>query len=431
VMITCHDLGRHLGCHGASVASPRLDALARSGALFRNAFTTSPGCSPARGALATGRYPHSIGLLGLAHPPYSWDLHPQEQPIAALLGKNGYRTHLFGLQHISPRVERLGFGRVHIDTGRTPGTTVAEQVEATLATDVDTPFYLEVNLEEAHRPYDRGDSEPADGSRSQPEADAGDSHRVEVPPYLPDTEESRAEMAAVGRVIARADGAVGRILDALDGAGFRTQTAVVFTSDHGLAMPRAKCTLYDPGLEVTLMVRLPGATGRPPSQIDGLVSTVSVMPTLCEIAGVAVPETVHGRSLVPLLRGGEGGDSEIFAEKTFHTYYDPMRAIRTTRHKLIRNFETTPAVEIPTDIRRSPIVQANPGRFGRGLHPEVELYDLEEDPFETTNLGDSEAHAALRRELDERLLGWMVATGDPLFDGVPPSPRTRRALARS
>jgi N-sulfoglucosamine sulfohydrolase len=426
LMITCHDLGRHLGCHGhASVRSPRLDGLARSGTLFHSAFSTAPQCSPARGALATGRYPHSTGLLGLAHRPYEWDLHEGEQPIASVLQQSGYQTHLFGFQHISPSIDRLGFQHIHSQKGKALGSSVADEIGAFLdAGAPGTPFYIEANLQEAHRPYDRGAPGPDDSLS----LDRG----VEVPAYLPDISESRAEMAALQGAIRRADAGVGRILDHLDHAGLTATTIVIFASDHGIAMPRAKCTLYDPGIEVTLMMRLPNGINRAGREIDALISTISVMPTICDLASVTKPQGVQGRSLLPLLLDRDWEASrEIFAEKTFHSYFDPMRAIRTTRHKLIRNFETTPSVEIPADVRRSPIVRASPGWFGRGIHPPLELYDLEEDPFETTNLADSESHAGVRRELDERLLDWMTETRDPLFDGVPPSPRARQALTRS
>ena len=431
LMITCHDLGRHLGCHGvSSVSSPRLDRLAHSGTLFTNAFTTAPQCSPARGALATGRYPHCIGLLGLAHPPYEWDLHPGEQPVASVLRRSGYTTHLFGFQHISPDTNRLGFEHVHVEASRTLGDaesrpktagSVSEEVGSWLGSEMpDGPFYAEVNLHEAHRPYEPGDWE------APPE------HGTEVPPYLPDVEESRTEFAALQGAIRGADAGVGRMLHDLDEAGLTDATTVIFTSDHGLAMPRAKCTLYDPGIEVTLMMRLPGEINRAERRIDTLVSTLSVMATICDLARAPVPGTAQGRSLLPLMLGSAASEgAEIFAEKTFHSYYDPMRAIRTPRHKLIRNFETTPVVEFPADIRRSPIIRARPGWFGRGIHPPVELYDLEDDPWETTNLADSDDHLGLRDELDGRLLGWMTETDDPLFGGVPSSPRTRRALTGS
>jgi N-sulfoglucosamine sulfohydrolase len=426
LLITCHDLGRHLACHGvSSVRSPHLDRLAHSGLLFPNAFTTAPQCSPARGALATGRYPHCIGLLGLAHPPYGWDLHRGEKPVASVLGRSGYRTHLFGFQHISPDVDRLGFEHVHAEDGRdvaepreTTAAWVSEQVGAWLGSaGMDGPFYAEVNLHETHRPYDRGDAQPYG------------EHDIEVPSYLPDVEESRAELAALQGAIRQADAGVGRILHHLDEAGLTGATAVIFVSDHGLAMPRAKCTLYDPGIEVTLMMRLPGELNRAGRRVDELVSTVSVMATICDLARVSTPRTVQGRSLLPLMLGdATRGEAEIFAEKTFHSYYDPMRAIRTDRHKLIRNFETTPLVEFPSDVRRSPIVRAHRDWFGRGIHPPVELYDLEEDPWEANNLADSREHENTRDGLDGRLLAWMRETGDPLFDGVPPSPRTRQAL---
>ena len=75
VLVTCHDLGRHLGLYGrATVPSPQLDALGASGVVFDAAFCTAPQCSPAPGSMSTGRYPHRNGLLGLAHPPYDFRL---------------------------------------------------------------------------------------------------------------------------------------------------------------------------------------------------------------------------------------------------------------------------------------------------------------------------------------------------------------------
>ena len=150
VLITCHDLGRHLGCYGVpTVHSPHLDALAAQGAPCTGVFCAAPQCSPSRATIATGRYPHSNGVLGLAHGAFAWDLNPDERHGAALLGARGYATHLFGLQHVTPHAERLGFDRIH---ERGLGPAVAAQVAAFLRGPLpDAPLYLEINLEERER----------------------------------------------------------------------------------------------------------------------------------------------------------------------------------------------------------------------------------------------------------------------------------------
>src|SRR5437762_3514749 len=127
LQIVCHDLGRFLGCYGVStVRTPNLDQLAAEGTLFAGAFCTSPGCSPSRAALATGRYPHANGCMGLAHAHFGWELGQDEQHVAGLLRAAGYQTALFGLQHVTFHVERLGFEGVYPDR-------TADQVAANLA----------------------------------------------------------------------------------------------------------------------------------------------------------------------------------------------------------------------------------------------------------------------------------------------------------
>jgi arylsulfatase A-like enzyme len=417
VQIACHDLGRHLGCYGAAtVRTPNLDALAAEGVRFTNAFCTAPQCSPSRSSLATGRYPHANGVMGLAHDGFGWDLHPDERHVAALLAAHGYETHLFGLQHVTMHPERLGFARIH-RRGLAPD--VASDVEAMLsAASPATPLYLEINLEEPHRPYDQG------GVR--PDATLG----VAVPPWLSDTPAAREEVAALQGAIHEADRAVGRILAALDTAGLAETTLVLFTVDHGVAMPRAKCTLYDPGIGVALILRWPAGGLAGGGTIDALVSNVDVLPTLLEAAGAPGPEDLHGRSLLPLVRGEryEPRDA-VFAEKTFHSYYDPMRAIRTARHTYIRNFESCFLVEGPGDVQLGGIYRTELQRYVTATHPDVELYDLDADPLEISNLAGRPETAAIERELDARLWRWMEETGDPLLNGPVPSPAYRRAMA--
>lgn len=145
LQIICHDLGRHLGCYGiASVHTPTLDALATEGVRFARSFCTSPGCSPSRAALATGRYPHSNGVMGLAHAHFGWQLAPDERHLARLLADHGYHTVLFGLQHVTYHPETLGFHERH---GDRPADAVARNIERFLARgSAIGPLYLEVNF---------------------------------------------------------------------------------------------------------------------------------------------------------------------------------------------------------------------------------------------------------------------------------------------
>lgn len=118
VLIHCHDLGKYVGCYGASVDTPRIDDLAADGVRFDRHFVTAPQCSPSRSSLMTGRHPHQNGMLGLAHG--NWEIGPNEQFLPALLADAGYEANLFGLQHITQHLERLGYDRIHSDESLRP-----------------------------------------------------------------------------------------------------------------------------------------------------------------------------------------------------------------------------------------------------------------------------------------------------------------------
>jgi arylsulfatase A-like enzyme len=406
VVITTHDIGRHLHCYGVkSVVSPNLDALASSGVRFELAFATAPQCSPSRASLATGRYPHNNGVMGLAHAGFDWELTPAAPHAAAIFAGLGFETHLFGAQHVTQHPERLGFVQMH----------PTEAVEQVLASKWhERRLYLEINFDETHRPYPPPGPTPRD---------------LVIPGYLPAGREAAEEMTALEGAITRMDSAAGRVLAALDRAGRAERALVVVTTDHGLAMPRAKCTLYDPGLEVALIVRRPGGGIGGGVVHSELVSNIDVLPTLLEGAGAAGPAGIQGRSFLPLLNGDAYEPREaIFAEKTFHSYYDPIRCVRTRRHKYIRNFETGFAVEVPADIQQGPIFRANPSLYSTDRPNVVELYDLEADPLEEHNLAGSRSLKAVEEELSAELWRWMRETDDPLLNGPVASPRYRQAM---
>jgi arylsulfatase A-like enzyme len=356
--------------------------------------------------------------MGLAHPPFGWRLEPRVPHTAQILAAAGYSTTLVGMQHLIDRgsARELGYGEV------LPVAPAYEEADASVAllrelSRGETPFYLEVGFEEPHRPYDFGGAQP-DTSRG-----------VAIPGYLPDAPESREDLAAFQGAIRQMDAGVGRILAGLDELGIAETTCVIFATDHGAAMPRAKCTLYDPGIEVALLLRWPAARIGAGRVVAELISNVDVTPTLLEALGVTPPQPLQGRSFWPLLRGEAYVPSnEIFAEKTFHTYYEPMRAVRGHDDKLIVNFEVSTRVDVPADIRQSPIYPLMHQEFD-AVRPPVELYDLRQDPWEQHNLAGSPDYASIEQHLRQRLLEWMRSTNDPLLHGSVASPYYTDACA--
>ena len=409
VVVICHDLGQHLGCYGQTdVRSPNIDALAASGMRFENSFCTAPQCSPSRAALWTGRYPHSNGVVGLTHGGFANDLNPDEKHFAQILRVNGYDTHLFGGQHEARTAERCGHEYIH---GGGPCRQIATEFSQWWS-QIDgsgRPVFAQVNFFEPHRPFPHEDVE-----QLSPEG-------LTVPPYLPDIPEVREDLAAIEASIASADLAFGRMVEAIRTSPIADNTIIVFTADHGIAFTHAKMTLYDAGIEVPLVVSGPGI---PAGMVrHELISNVDVMPTLLERIDLPCPNNVQGRSFLGLLTGGEYRPNEmIFAEKTYHTYYDPMRAVRNARWKLIANFENAPWQETAPDYFDNgksyvEVAKALNVSYQVQYHPLLELFDLENDPHELRNMADDACLAAVRDELLRALRKWMEETGDPLLHG--------------
>ena len=428
LLLHCHDLGQYMGCYGVDVETPNIDRLAAEGARFENHFTTAPQCSPGRGSLYTGCWPHVNGLMGLAHT--EWELDTQ-RTLPYRLAEAGYETHLFGLQHISETPEDLGYDQIHTAGRLSPNVSpelhsvnraeeVSDIVSQYLESGLEAPFFASVGFFEAHRlETDEVDEEEGDvlygyGDRY----DADDADEVDVPPYLPDGPGVREDLAAMRGMVYELDDAVGTVLDALDSAGLTEETLVLFTTEHGIAFPRAKGTLYDPGIEAFLFARYPPL-------VDGgtvyeeLVSNVDVMPTVMDLATGETPADVDGYSLVPLFDDDRtySPRDHVFAEITWHDMYAPMRAVRTERFKYIRSFWRNPRVFLPNDVYASRAGQEVRGRYARPSRVYEELYDLEADPQEQENLADDDGYAQVCEKLSSTLATWMRDTDDPLLEG--------------
>jgi len=417
ILLISHDLGCHIGPYGfIPHACTKLNDFARESTRLDTHFVTSPGCSQSRSSLITGRYPHSNGQFGLSH--LGWTLNRDETLLPAVLRDAGYLTAMFGIWHLHDWTLG-GFSHVSDDVSTRDSSpegmadVASHRAAAWLKStaDLDEPFYLHVGFWEAHRPFCGQPGDPAVVEDLNLE-------NIDVPDYLPDNEATRRECAHLCKSVESVDSGAARILETLDAIGKREDTIVIFTADHGLPFPRAKGSLYDPGIQVAFLARWPNRFAAGGSS-SALTSNVDVMPTLLDAAGIPIPDRVQGTSFLSALTGKTAPPRvSVFAEKTYHEHYDPIRCVRTDRYKFIRNFAERPKLVMPSDIYNSPTRQSmldDEAFWGRRA-PE-ELYDLERDPGERNNLALDPDLDEIKRGLEHQLIDWMSETSDPLLHG--------------
>ena len=418
VIIVVHDLGDYLGCYGHNVHSPNLDRLAFQGVRFTSHFCTSPFCSPARGSIITGQYPHTNGLMGLCN--LGWNMPDRSMTDAQRFEAAGYETCLVGFQHEKRNGEDLKFQRYwprflgHSNFATDYPAECADELLGTLAAaraagNDERPFYLRVGTYSVHR-----NLAPVAGTYGYDLMhDRGlDESEVEVVPQWMDTPGLRYDLAGFTGEVNNMDRGVGIVLEALEKHGLSDNTLVVFTTDHGIDFPRAKGTLYDMGIRTALLMRLPGRipAGR---TVSGLTSHIDILPTMLDLCGAEADHHVEGVSLTPLIDGKHDSvHGEIFAEESTFPR-NLMRAVRTDRFKLIRNFSR--GERSNTAICTGGRTEIDTGRFYFTDRPDYELYDVANDPHELANLSGNPDVTDIETSLRSRLEQWMTETEDPIL----------------
>lgn len=448
VLVVADDMGADAGCYGNPVIqTPHLDALARDGVRVDHAFATTASCSASRSVILTGLYNHANAHYGHEHSYHHFRAYDHIKSLPVLLAAAGYRTGRIGKLHVGPP-EVFTWEEVLPGNARN-AVAMAENCRKFINAGSDKPFFLYFCTADPHRSGDRSTGYENLPDDLQPNAFGNkkggypgvdevkyDPKDVIVPPFLPDTPVCRAELAEYYQSVSRVDQGLGRLVQILKDAGKYDNTLIVFTSDHGIAFPGGKTTVYEPGLRVPMVVKTASRkeAGDKSQKADAgrvsnaLISHVDLTPTLLDAAGALTKDLkLQGRSWLKVIEqeNPEGWD-EVQASHTFHeiTMYYPMRVIRNRQYKLIWNIAGPLPYPFASDLWEAPTWQ---DRYRQGpdtlygkrtvdqyIHrPTFELYDIKNDPDETHNLAGDPAYAKQLSAMKGQLKAFQKRTADP------------------
>ncbi len=406
----------HASAYGdVSVKTPFFDKIAENGVLFNNAFVGAPSCSPSRAVVLSGRNHWELesasNLFGI--------FPDSLLTYTRLLLENGYQLGNSGKGY-KP-------GRSDVTWAESPvGNGGGNFPSFFKSRDKTKPFAYWMGSRNPHRPYEKGSGEKA----------GIDPSKIELPPYLPDSPEVRSDVADYYLEIQNFDDEVREIYATLESGGVLDNTLIVVTSDNGMPFPRAKTNLYDGGVHVPMAIMWPAKI--PPGRVlDDFVSTADLAPTFLEAAGIAIPGSMTGKSLLPILKSSEQGlvnpsFTRVYLGRERHTgardenHGYPMRALRNKNYLYIWNIYPNrwPAGNPGgyEDIDDSPTkswLLANPTptdmnyfQLSMGIRPEHELYDLRRDPGQVRNAAYNPAYKSIRAEMRRELESYLKDTGD-------------------
>ncbi|MCA9048504.1 MAG: sulfatase [Planctomycetaceae bacterium] len=454
IFVIADDESPTLGCYGDPIAvTPNIDALAKDGTVFRNAFATTASCSASRSVIMSGLHNHRNGQYGHQHSYHKFSSYYNVVSLALprVMANAGYRTAICGKYHVAP--EQVYHYEQYLKGNGRNAVEMAENCREFITAAGDKPFFLYFGTADPHRGGGKDQTSPQElkpdlfgnkperGSHSGVDEVFYKPEDVPIPHFLPDTVETREELSQYYQSCSRVDQGVGRLVEILKAAGLYDKTLIVFTSDHGMAFAGGKTTVYEGGLKVPFVVRNPYEQNRGVVS-DALISHIDVTPSLLDFAGGLNQKTngpknwtdpndfwkgndavmkenrgsgsfrsYHGKSWVSILGDPNGRHWDtIFASHTFHEIqmYYPMRVVRDEKYKLIWNIAHQLPYPFASDLWSASSWQAQLRKsldapYGQKTvgdyinRPKFELYDIEQDPHETSNL-------AVKREYNEILV---------------------------
>ncbi|MGC6459358.1 MAG: sulfatase [Akkermansiaceae bacterium] len=463
ILFVTDDQSPIAGCYGNRVIqTPHLDALARDSTTFTHAFATTASCSASRSVILTGLHNHFNGQYGHTHAFHKFESFASMRAFALpqLMSQAGYRTVQIGKLHVAP--ESVFHFDQYLKGDTRNAKQMAEICKPVFEEKSKQPFFLYFATSDPHRGGGRDQTFPGKhkpdlfGNRPNKRSHKGieevfyDPEKVIVPGFLPDTPESRAEIAQYYQSCSRIDQGLGHLISLLRELGQWDNTVLIFTADHGMAFPGAKTTVYEAGLRVPFIVRDPRAPNIGVTS-DAMLSHADITPTILDYAGALdhkknapkeplkveplgvgenagkVPKKYHGRSWRGLVGRPEiKGWDQISASHTFHEIqmYYPMRVIRDRNFKLIWNIAYRQPYPFASDLWAAATWQAQwekgkDAKYGKRTvdsyinRPAFELFDIASDPNESRNLADDPAYSETLKKYQDLLKAEQKRTGDP------------------
>lgn len=472
IFIITDDQSPTLGCYGDKVAvTPAIDKIAADGTVFLNAFATTASCAASRSVVMSGLHNHKNGMYGHSHHFHKFNSYHDVVALSLprAMSNNGYRTYQIGKYHVSPEEVYHYDHYIKGASSRSP-VEMANKVESLIKEKSDKPFFLYFATSDPHRGGGKDETSPLKhkpdlfGNKKNKGAYPGveevfyDPAKVPVPEFLPDTPESRSELAQYYQSISRVDQGVARLVEILKEAGLYDKTLIVFTADHGMAFAGGKTTVFEGGLKVPFVVRDPYQSKRGIVS-KAMVSHVDITPSLLDFAealdrknnrpkgwqhpdqywkgkeyaakenrgGKNKFDRYHGRSWLPILSKTDHPDwGKIFASHTFHEIqmYYPMRVIRDRNFKLIWNIAHGLPYPFASDLWASSTWQAQLEKgknapYGQKTvdeyvnRPAFELYAIDKDPHESTNLANNPEYANVLEKYKNMLKEHQKELNDP------------------
>lgn len=413
--LSCEDISAHLGCYGDPYAkTPNLDALAAAGTRFTHAYTSAGVCAPCRSSIITGMYQNSIGTH---HMRCNATLPEWLNPFPLYLREAGY--YCTNNSKTDYQFSKPKGGEIWDNSGGKGHWSNREGKE---------PFFAVFNFTGCHESGIASEEKYKGVTKNLTPDQRQDPNAFQnIPPYYPDTPVVREDWKRNYELITAMDAWAGEKIQEVKDAGEWENTIVIYWSDHGVGLPRAKRWLYESGTHIPMIAHVPSqfqdlVDFKPGTVDDRLINSVDFAPTVLELAGLKIPDYMHGQSYA---KNASPREYIYGARDRMDERYDIIRAVRDKQFRYIRNFEplkpyyqymnTPEKGATMMEIRKAEKAGSLSGavaQFSAGTKPVHELYNLEKDPHEINNLASDPAHAAKLAEMQKALTDWQLDIGD-------------------